>query len=149
MAIARTIDVAQGTTAYTEGTGRAGAKLVRKFNAVSGIVAAATSDAAITLFKTKVTSDLAIKKRTFKLNKVGDAGLHAAMTARGGSNYTTKTAQVATKWAAGFAPFAQPLQTIVQGLAPRTDDPATNVTNRVLPIAVGMKAAAKALYGAA
>ncbi len=148
MAVTKKIDMSMWRKNYASGTSQAGQKLVDKFSSRSGIVAAATSDSAVNLMKMKVVSDLAIKKRAFKLNRQGDAGLIAAMKKSGASNYTTRTAQSADKAAAGFTPFAPVLDTIVAGLAPRTDDPATNVTNRVTPIAVGMKAAAKTLYGA-
>jgi len=145
--VTRTIDVAQGTTAYKEGTSRAGAKLVRKFNAVTGIVDAATSATAIANFKANVTSDLAIAVRTAKLKAAGDAGLHKGMTDHGSTNYTTRTGQVADKWATNFGKYATPLQSIVSALPARTSDPASNVSNRVTPIATGLRAAKKALYG--
>jgi hypothetical protein len=148
MPVTKKVDMTMWLANYRQGTSTAGAKLVAKFSSRQGIVAAATSDAAVALMKAKVVSDLAIKKRAFKLNRQGDAGLIAAMQKSGATNYQTRTAQAAQKAATGFTPFAPIMDSIVAGLPARTSDPAQNVQNRVTPIAVGMQNAAKALYGA-
>ncbi len=148
MAVQKTIDLAAAAASYRANTATAGAKLVAKFNSRSGIVDAATTDSAIALMKANVVSSLAVNARTAKLKKLGDAGLKARMLAVGATNYATKTSQSVQKWQDGTTPYVQPLQTIVNGLAVRTSDPATNVLNRVTPIAVGLHAAKVALYGA-
>jgi len=148
MPVTKKIDMAAWQKNYTDGTNRSADKLVSKFNSRTGIVDAATSDAAVALMKAKVVSDLAIKKRAFKLKRQGDDGLHRAMSATGASSYRTKTAASAQKAATGFQPFASALEGIVNTLPARVDDPAANVTARVTPIAVGMRATAKSLYGA-
>ena len=148
MAVAKRIDMAAWLANYKKGTAQSGQKLVDKFNSRTGIVDAAISDAAVANFRANVVSDQAIAKRKFKLQKQGDTGLHAAMTKSGASAYTQQTANKADKAASGFAPFAPILEQITNSLPPRTSDPATNVTNRVTPIAVGLSAAKRTVYGA-
>ena len=147
MAVTKKIDMTMWLANYKQGTSTAGSKLVNKFSSRSGMVDAATSDAAVALMKANVTSDLAVKKRNYKLKRAGDAGLIAGMKATGAQAYTTKTAASAQKAANGFAPFAPILDGIVSALPARSSDPAANVTNRVLPIAVGLNTAAKQVYG--
>lgn len=149
MPVTKKIDMAAWQTNYKDGTSRAGSKLVTKFNSRTGIVDAATSAAAVELMKTRVVSDLAIAKRNFKLRRQGDQGLHDAMTRTGSSAYVSQTAAKAAKAAAGFAPFAPVLESLTNALPARVDDPAANVTNRVTPIAVGLRNAAKSIYGTA
>lgn len=132
---------------YTEGTSRAGTKLVQKFTSRSGIVDAALTPEAVALFQAKVASPEALAKRAYKLRKQGDAGLKAGMQATGAANYQSNTRAKAGKAAAGFAPFAPILEGLTSGLPARSQDPATNVTNRVIPIAVGMANAKKQIYG--
>jgi hypothetical protein len=147
MAVAKKIDMTQWQANYVAGTQRSGQKLVTKFSSRTGMVAAATSPQAIQLMTTNVTSPLAIAKRTYKLNKQGDAGLIAGMQKTGATNYVNNTGARAPKAAAGFAPFAPILENITNTLPARTSDPASNVSNRVTPIAVGLNAAAKQIYG--
>ncbi len=148
MPVTKRIDMTAWQNNYIAGTSRSGQKLVDKFSSRSGIVDAATSPEAIQLMKTRVVSDLAVAKRSFKLKKQGDAGLIAAMKKTGAANYTSNTAARSSKAAAGFAPFAPVLEQITNSLPARVDDPASNVLNRVTPIAVGLKAAARSIYGA-
>lgn len=147
MAVAKRIDMAAWQSNYVAGTSRAGAKLVEKFNSRTGIVDAALDPAAVALFVAKVASPEALAKRAFKLRKQGDAGLHAAMSATGSAAYTAATRAKASKAASGFQPFAPILEGLTAGLPARTQDPATNVANRVTPIAVGLANAKKQIYG--
>jgi hypothetical protein len=148
MAVQKTIDMTAWLAQYKKNTATAGDKLVSKYNSRSGIVDALTSDAAVQNFKTNVVSDLAVKTRTAKLKAVGDAGLHAGMTAHGATNYQTRTSQSAAKAAANVTPYMAVLQDATNKLPARTSDPAANVANRVTPIAVALRNAKKALYGA-
>ena len=147
MPVSKKIDMTQWQTNYVAGTGRSAQKMVTKFASRSGMVDAATSQAAIALMTAKVTSPLAIAKRNYKLKRQGDAGLIAGMQKTGAQNYTTNTQARAGKAATGFAPFAPIIDGIVSTLPARTGDAATNVTNRVIPIAVGLQNASKSVYG--
>ncbi len=147
MPVQKKIDLSTWQQSYTEGTGRAGDKLVRKFDSRTGIVDALTTPAAISNFTTNVTSPLAVAVRTAKLKAQGDAGLHAGMDKKGKANYTKATADNAAKALKNFTPYAPVLEGAVNALVARTMDSDTNIDNRVKPIGRALQKAKKALYG--
>ena len=75
----------------------------------------------------------------------GLQNVSAADYAQGVANsaqiFSQKTAAASGKWQNKFAPYAQIINTIVPSLPAKTTDVATNVQNRVVPIAVALRQA--------
>ena len=122
-------------------------KLVRKYKAVPDKVARGTSADAQTAYIAGVTDPVAQKSRVVNLGKWTDAELNDRMEKKGRVAYPAGIDAGKEPWAKEFTPYASEIDRIVPGLPARTRDAATNVTNRVTPIAVGLANKKRALMG--
>jgi len=120
-------------------------KLVRKYTARTDKIAKATSDAAQKAYIDGVTDPLSQKLRLIRLKELSDADLNAAMEAKGRTAYGPGVDAAVEKYARRVDPYLSEIDAIVPKLKPKTRDAATNVTNRVSPIAVGLQNKKKAL----
>jgi len=120
-------------------------KLVRKYTARTDKIAKATSDAAQKAYVEGVTDPVSQKLRLIRLKELSDADLNAAMEAKGRTAYGAGVDTSVDKYARRVDPYLSEIDAIVPKLKPRTRDAATNVTNRVAPIAVGLQNKKKAL----
>jgi len=120
-------------------------KLVRKYTARTDKIAKATSDAAQKAYVEGVTDPVSQKLRLIRLKELSDADLNAAMEAKGRTAYGAGVDASVDKYARRVDPYLSEIDAIVPKLKPRTRDAATNVTNRVAPIAVGLQNKKKAL----
>ena len=123
-------------------------KMVRKYSAVPDKIARATSETAQAAYIAGVTDPVAQKLRIVNLRKWTDSALNDRMERKGRVAYPAGVDAGKEDWAKEFDPYAKELDRIVPALQTRTRDAATNVTNRVTPIAVGLANKKRALVGA-
>jgi hypothetical protein len=140
------IDVTSAKEDYVAGAKAKVDKLIREYTKRTDKIARATSPEAQKAWVDGVTDPVSQKKRLIKLSKRTDADLNAAMETKGRTAYPMGVEAAKDKWASEFDPFAKEIDSIVTKLKPRTRDAATNVANRVTPIAVGLQNKKKALY---
>ena len=133
------IDLTAWESDYKSGAQAKVDKLVRKFTARGDIITRGTSDEAQNNYVAAVTNPSNQARRRTNLAKVSVSVLHERMRTRGRGNYTTGVADNASKARQNFSPYASTIDTTVAGLPPRTQDAASNVTNRVLPLAVNLQ----------
>jgi len=88
------------------------------------------------LYEQQMMNTEVLKRREKGISKVSDADWQNAAIKKGQPVISGRMTDAADKQAAGFEPYVSVLEAI--DLPPRTADPATNVANRVTPIAVKM-----------
>jgi len=140
------IDVTAAKEDYVAGAKAKVDKLIREYTKRTDKIALATSDAAQKAYVEGVTDPVSQKKRLIKLKKLSDADLNKAMEDKGRTAYPTGVETAKDKWATEFDPFAKEIDSIVTKLKPPTRDAATNVANRVTPLAVWLQNKKKAMY---
>jgi hypothetical protein len=140
------IDVSAAKEDYVSGAKAKTDKLIRKYTARTDKIAKATSDDAQKRYVEGVTDPVSQKKRLIKLKKLSDSNLNAMMEAKGRTAYPAGVEAAKDKWAGEFDPFAKEIDAILPKLRPPTRDAASNVANRVTPLAVGLQNKKKAMY---
>lgn len=88
----------------------------------------------------RVTEAAQNQARLRGLQNVSAADFSAGIQ-MGVQNFQAKTAQASGKWQQRFAPYANVINSVVGSLPAKTTDVATNVANRVTPIAVALRQA--------
>ena len=141
------IDVSMAAEDYVVGAKAKVDKLIRKYTARADILDRAVSPDAESAFKARVVSDLAIAKRRAHLKDLTISDLHEAMRRAAPTTYPAGVEGAKDRYRRRVEPFLKELDAIVPKLPARTADARTNVTNRVVPIAVGLQNKAKAIYG--
>jgi hypothetical protein len=124
---------------YVQGVQAKGDKWRRRFLAKTGIADAAKSDLAEAHYASAISTAVQNKQRQKGLAGVTDADIKDAVSRGTGAMYSGPAASKAPKFAKKLAPYLPVLQAAVSALPPRTSDAATNVTNRVVPIAVALQ----------
>ena len=132
------IDVSSAAADYKTGTASKADKLVRKYTQKTGKLDAAKSPAAQALYVQKMSDPAVLARRVQNLNKVSEADMNAAMQNKGRAAYANGTANSGDKWARNFTPYASVLDSTVANLPARTTDVSTNISNRVVPVAVAL-----------
>ena len=120
-------------------------KLIRKYTAKPGKIAAATSDAAQKAYIAGVTDPTSQKLRLARLKELTDADLNTAMEAKAPAAYPAGVDAAVDKYSRHVDPYFKEIDVIVPKLKPKTRDARTNVMERVIPIAVGLQNKKKAL----
>lgn len=139
------IDVTQAGKDWQDGAKAKVDKLVRKYVAKTGKIAAATSDAAQKAYVDGVTDPVSQKLRLTRLKELTDADLNAAMEDKGRSAYPRGVDASVDKYTKHVDPYMKEIDAILPKLKPKTRDARSNVTERVIPIAVGLQNKKKAL----
>jgi major membrane immunogen (membrane-anchored lipoprotein) len=135
----RTIKLAELADNYRKGVAAKSDKWYNHASTASGVIAAGSSDAAEKNYNDHMTIALSNKLRQKGLQKVTDADYQAGVRAAGASGYSQGAQKKADKLVKKFTPYAATIDSTVAGLAARTADAATNVLNRVSPIAVALQ----------
>jgi hypothetical protein len=99
----------------------------------------ASSDTAQKAYVAKMTNPSVLAVRQKKLKALSDQDFFSPVQAGGSALYTAGVNAKADKAAKGMAPILTLIETILPTLPAKTDDPATNVANRVTPIAVALR----------
>jgi len=141
------IDVTSAKSDWQSGAKAKVEKLIRKYTARTDKIAKATSTEAQKAYVDGVTDPLSQKLRLIKLKKLSDSDLNRAMEDKGRVAYPAGVDAAVDKYGTEVAPYFSEIDTIVAKLKPKTRDAATNVTNRVTPLAVGLQNKKKALIG--
>jgi len=113
-------------------------KLVREYKKVD-IIAAATTDQAQSNYEEAMSDPKVLARRNTALKKLSSADLHAKMDTLGRRRYPEGVEANVDKASRNVEPYLAELERIVPGMKPRTRDPVENVTNRVVPIAKGLR----------
>lgn len=124
---------------YVSGAAAAGGKLVDRYTKVTDKLAKASSDAAQKSYAEAMRDPKVLQRRQNNLKKLSEEDLNKAMRDKGGAAYSAGVAAGADKWEKNVAPYFTEIDNISRALPARTRDPATNVTNRVTPFAVGLR----------
>jgi len=122
-------------------------KLVRKYEANTTKLAAATSDAAQKAYVAGVTDPVSQKLRLLRLKELTEADLNTAMRSAAPTTYPAGIDKSVTKYTRRVTPFMAEIDRIKPALKPATRDARTNVMERVVPLAVGLQNKKKALVG--
>jgi len=125
---------------YTERTAVATGDLVDGYTKRTDKVARMSSDTAQTNFETAMRDPKVLSRRQSKLKKLSESDLNEAMRTKGAARYAEGTAASADKALANVSPFLDEIDKIVPGMKARTRDPRANVMERVVPLAVGLRA---------
>ncbi len=141
------IDVTQAGEDFVTGAKAKVEKLIRKYTARTDILDLATKKEAEDSFKARVVSDLAIAKRRAHLKDLSITDLHEAMRAKAPTTYPVGIEGGKSRYVRRVDPFMKEIDLIRPKLPAKTADARTNVTNRVVPLAVGLQNKAKAIYG--
>jgi len=139
------IDVTQAGSDWVSGSKAKTDKMIRNYKAKTGKIAAATSDDAQKAYVAGVTDPTSQKLRLVRLKELSDSDLDSAMESKGRVAHPTGVDAAETKYARHVDPYMKEIDSIVPKLKPRSRDAATNVTNRVTPLAVGLQNKKKAL----
>lgn len=142
-----TIDIAAAKEDYVKMAKLNLDKLVRKYTARTDKIAKATSDDAQRAYVDGVTDPVSQKMRLVNLRKLTDSDLNTKMEKKGRAAYPAGVDAGKEDWGREFTPYAGEIDRMVPALPARTRDAATNVTNRVTPIAVGLQNKKRALAG--
>jgi hypothetical protein len=129
----------QWEAAYKDGATRAASKWQTNFLATTGIATAAASDAAQKAYVTKMQDPKVLAVRQKKLKALSDTDFHNPVTIGGPSLYSTGINAKADKAAKGVAPVLATIAAVLPTLPAKVDDVATNINNRVTPIAVALR----------
>jgi len=103
----------------------------------------AASDDAETLWKTKIDEAAARKARQKAVSAVSNEDWRSAAVNKGSARIGAGMTAAQGKRAQKHEPYRAAIEGMT--LAPKTADPAQNVTNRVIPIAVGLSELKKSL----
>ncbi len=103
----------------------------------------AGSDEAESLYATQVQNAISRSARQKGIQKVSNSDWQTRASDKGGAQISQAMAKSGSKWARGFQPYSEVLKGIT--LPARVADPATNVQNRVTPIAVALSEKKKQL----
>jgi len=139
------IDTTEASKDWQSGAKAKVDKLVRKYTAKTGKIAAATSDTAQKAYIDGVTDPTSQKLRLARLKELSDADLNKAMEDKGRSAYPTGVDAAVDKYTRHVDPYFKEIDVILPKLKPKTRDARVNVTERVIPIAVGLQNKKKAL----
>jgi len=120
-------------------------KMIRKYKAKTGKIAAATSDDAQKAYVAGVTDPVSQKLRLARLKELSDADLDKAMEDKGRTAHPAGVDAAVDKYGRHVDPFLKEIDAILPKLKAKTRDARTNVTERVIPIAVGLQNKKKAL----
>ena len=119
---------------YSSGANIAPAKYAEAVKDTAGVISAGV--AAEALWAAKMQEAITRKSRAAGLSKVTDAQWQLAASTKGAARIGPGMQAAIDKQANNVKPYLDVLSGLT--LAPRTADPATNVTNRVIPIAVAL-----------
>ena len=120
-------------------------KMVKKYVAKPGKVAAATTPAAQKAYVDGVTDPVSQRLRLARLKELTDADLNTAMETKGRVAHPAGVDAAVEKYSRHVDPYFKEIDVIVPKLKPKTRDARTNVMERVIPIAVGLQNKKKAL----
>jgi len=135
-----TIDKAKWKDKYTRNTAAATGDLVDGYTARTDKVARMASDAAQANFEAAMRDAAVLKRRQARLKGLSESELNEAMRTKGAARYAEGTAASADKALANVEPYLDEIDKIVGTMKPRTRDPRQNVMERVVPLAVGLRA---------
>jgi len=139
------IDVTQAGSDWVSGSKAKTEKMIRNYKAKTGKIAAATSDDAQKAYVAGVTDPVSQKLRVTRLKELSDSDLDTAMESKGRTAHPSGVDAAESKYTKHVDPYMREIDAIVPKLKPRSRDAATNVTNRVTPLAVGLQNKKKAL----
>lgn len=125
---------------YATGVAAKAGKWFRRTMAASGVAEAAKSEAAETSYQAAMNTVLSNRQRQRGLANITDSDIKAGVQAVGAAGYSTSATAKAAKAARKAKPYVDEAVRLANALPPRTADAATNVTQRVIPIAVGLQA---------
>jgi len=120
-------------------------KMVTKYKAKTGKIAAATSDDAQKNYVAGVTDPSSQKLRVVRLKELTDTDLNDAMEAKGRTAHPAGVDAAVEKYGKHVDPYFKEIDAILPKLKAPTRDARTNVMERVIPIAVGLQNKRKAL----
>src|SRR5258708_14977582 len=135
----RTIKLAELADNSRNGVADKSDKWFNHASTASGVIAAGSSEAAEKNYSDHMAIVTQNKLRQKGLQKVTDADYQSGIRAAGASGYSQGAQKKADKLVKKFTPYAATIDSTVAGLAARTADASTNVTNRVAPIAVALQ----------
>jgi len=124
---------------YGAGVAAKAQKWLRRTMAATGVADAAKSEAAESSYQAAMNVVLANRQRQKGLAGISDSDIKAGVQAVGASGYSQGATAKAAKMAKKAKPFVDEAVRIANALPPRTADAASNVTARVIPIAVGLQ----------
>jgi len=134
------IDKAKWKDKYTRNTAAATGDLVDGYIARTDKVTRMSSDAAQANYEAAMRDKAVLERRQAKLKKVSESDLNEAMRTKGATRYAEGTAASADKALTNVEPYLDEIDRIVTTMKPRTRDPRQNVMERVVPLAVGLRA---------
>lgn len=134
------IDKSKWKEKYTRNTAAATADLVDGYIARTDKVAKMSSDAAQSNYEAAMRDKKVLERRQKKLKGLSESDLNEAMETKGAARYAEGTAASADKALENVTPFLEEIDSITAKLPPRTRDPRQNVMDRVVPLAVGLRA---------
>jgi len=135
----RTIKIGELEQFYKSGVANKAEKWLSHASSASGVIAAGSSDAAEKRYSDKMAVVLSNKLRQKGLQGVTDAEYQAGVRAAGSAGYSTSAQNKSGKFVKKFTPYANTINSTVATLPAKTADAATNVANRVTPIAVALQ----------
>jgi hypothetical protein len=124
---------------YGAGVAAKAQKWLRRTMAATGVADAAKSEAAESSYQAAMAQVLANRQRQKGLANISDLDIKAGVQAVGAGGYSTGATAKAAKMAKRSKPYVDEAVRITNSLPPRTADAASNVTSRVIPIAVGLQ----------
>ena len=139
------IDTEEAKKDWQSGSKAKTRKMIDKYKAKTGKVAAATSDDAQKNYIAGVTDPVSQKLRLVRLKELSDADLNKAMEDKAPTSHPAGVDAAVEKYSAHVDPYFKEIDTIVPKLKKKTRDARTNVMERVIPIAVGLQNKKKAL----
>ena len=120
-------------------------KMIDKYKAKTGKVAAATTKEAQDNYVAGVTDPVSQKLRLVRLKELTDSDLNAAMEKKAPTSHPAGVDAAVDKYLRRVDPFFKEIDAIVPKLKKRTRDARVNVMERVIPLAVGLQNKKKAL----
>lgn len=124
---------------YGAGVAAKAQKWLRRTMAATGVADAAKSEAAEASYQAAMNVVLGNRQRQKGLASITDSDIKAGVQAVGAAGYSTGASAKAAKMAKKAKPYVDEAVRIANALPPRTADAATNVANRVVPVAVGLQ----------
>ncbi len=135
----KTIKLSELAENYKAGVAAKSSKWFAHASSATGVIAAGSSEAAEKNYNDHMQIVLSNKLRQKGLGKVSDGDYQAGVRAAGASGYSQGAQRKADKLVKKFTPFAATIDSTVASLPAKTADAATNVANRVTPIAVALQ----------
>ena len=124
---------------YSAGVAAKAAKWFRRTKAATGVLDAARSDAAEASYAAAMNAAVANRQRQKGLGGISESDIKTGVDAAGVSGYSLGASRKAAKMAKKAKPYVDEAVRIANALPARTADAASNVTARVIPIAVGLQ----------